>query len=244
MQKDKVSIVIDQGNTLTKVGVFNSEKIIKTFIFPIFTGSEWSQICKGYKISKVLFASVKESMPDFLISKDYFLHELTHQSNLPFKSNYKTMSTLGVDRIGNVAAIFSYQLFPALIIDIGSCITYDYVDSEKIFQGGAISPGINMRFKAMHEYTGKLPLVAFQEDLTFKIGTTTSESMISGVTEGIKGEINRYIEKFSPKTGELTIFLTGGDARFFDLEAKNHIFANSHLTLLGFNEILKLNAQA
>jgi len=166
---------------------------------------------------------------------------LSHQHHLPFEIVYETENTLGLDRIANISG--GIKLFPKtslLIIDTGSCITYDLVNAEGIFNGGAISPGLQMRFKSMNDYSGRLPRLTELSELDFPAASTQG-NLSSGVYHGILGEINHFIQISEQSLGEVKVLLTGGDAKFFELGIKSPIFANPKLTLEGLNEILSHN---
>lgn len=168
-------------------------------------------------------------------------HALSYMSKLPFKINYDTPKLLGLDRIANVAgAISENDGKPCLVIDIGTCITYDFIDSENNYHGGAISPGIKLRFKSMSDYTSRLPLLNKLESKEV-IGKSTTASLSSGVFYGILGEIHLFIEKAQQSFGDVVVVITGGDSFRFEEAIKYTTFANPKLTLQGLNEILKYN---
>ncbi len=167
--------------------------------------------------------------------------ELHSELKFPFKNNYGTPKTLGVDRIALVAA--AVNEFPnqnVLIIDAGSCITYDFISEELVYSGGAISPGIEMRYKAMNHFTSKLPLLNRQDEVNF-IGNSTANSMHSGVVNGVIGEIDYFVRLYKEKNGFLTVVLTGGDANFLANKLKIDIFAQPNFLLRGLNTILIYN---
>ncbi|MCW9037866.1 type III pantothenate kinase, partial [Altibacter sp.] len=167
--------------------------------------------------------------------------ELSHDAHLPYTNKYSTPTTLGVDRIALVSA--AARKFPkknVLVIDAGSCITYDFLSAENSYLGGAISPGIEMRYKAMHTFTAKLPLLDTSTPKKL-IGDSTATSMHSGVIHGVLHEIEGFIQAYSEKFSDLTIILTGGDTQFLRDSLKNDIFANSNFLLEGLNYILELN---
>jgi type III pantothenate kinase len=150
---------------------------------------------------------------------------------------YETPGTLGVDRLANAIACHQLSEGSALAIDLGTCIKYDFVDSEGTYQGGAISPGIELRYQAMHQFTGKLPLVIDRQIPSY-IGKNTMDAMRSGVMNGILEEIKGFIERYRAEYPDLTIFLTGGDHQYFDIGLKNGIFADENLTLKGLQIVL------
>ena len=157
---------------------------------------------------------------------------------------YKTPETLGVDRIAaSVGAKAIYKDTDLLVIDIGTCVTFDFINSKNEYLGGAIAPGFQMRFKALNYFTGKLPLVAFDKKQLKLIGNTTESSIISGVYNGMKNEIEGVINDYIIQYETLKVVVTGGDTNLFDLEPKNRIFADEFLVLKGLNEILNYNAE-
>lgn len=169
---------------------------------------------------------------------------LSFQTPLPFKILYQTPVSLGKDRIAAVAG--AYSLYPdrnILVIDAGTCITYDILTADGKYPGGAISPGIQMRFKAMHTFTGKLPLIE-PDDFYGLIGQTTHESMRSGVFNGVIAEITETIRLYKEKFDNLLVMMTGGDYQFLHNKLKISIFAAPDLVLLGLNEIFDYNDQS
>jgi len=168
--------------------------------------------------------------------------ELSHSLKLPITIDYKTPNTLGKDRIaGAVGAQSLFLKENILIIDAGTCITYDVVEANGTYIGGSISPGMLMRFKSLNNFTHKLPLVPYREfnELT---GKTTEESILSGVISGIAFEMHGFINGYLEKYSSLKIILTGGDAVYFEKTLKNDIFVNSNIVLIGLKEILNYNA--
>jgi type III pantothenate kinase len=150
---------------------------------------------------------------------------------------------LGRDRLANaVGAWYKNENQNSLIIDVGTCIKYDLVNAQGEYLGGAISPGISMRFEALNKFTANLPLLSKQKTAT-KYGDDTNSSIYKGVQEGIYHEINGFIQEYSDEFSRLTIFMTGGDAKFFDKPFICDIFADSDLTLFGLNKILTYNVQ-
>jgi len=166
---------------------------------------------------------------------------LSHTSKTPFKNSYATPDTLGADRIAVVvAAFYEYPRKNVLVIDAGTCITYDIINDYGEYLGGAISPGLQMRYKAMHNQTDALPLLRPNEILDF-VGNTTESSMHSGVINGTVQEVDGVIEQYKQRFKDLTVILTGGDAHFFAKRLKNSIFANSKFLLEGLNYLLEYN---
>ena len=154
---------------------------------------------------------------------------------------YKTPKTLGVDRIALAsAAIQKYPKKNVLVIDAGTCITFDFISKDKEYLGGAISPGIQMRYKALHNFTAKLPLLDSGE-LTSFIGFDTESSIHSGVLNGVCNELDGVINQYSKKFRDLTVVLTGGDTNFLAKQLKSVIFAHPNFVLEGLHTILNYN---
>lgn len=198
------------------------------------------------QLKKVILSSVKpsdEELKHFLAENfDQFL-ELDHQTKLPIENLYETPETLGKDRIA--AAVGANELFPdqnLLIIDAGTAITYDLVSEKNQFVGGNISPGLEMRFKALNHFTGKLPLVGHQDDFQ-PIGRNTTEAIRAGVQNGLIFEIAQTIDLFNRNYQNLQIIMTGGDSNFFERKLNYSIFVHFNLTLIGLNRILEHNAE-
>ena len=178
----------------------------------------------------------------FLKKQKNFI-ELNHNTKIPITNKYKTPETLGYDRLASV--IGAAKLYPKkniLVIDIGTCIKFNFINSKKEFLGGSISPGLSMRFKALHEFTAKLPLL----DLDFVndfVGNTTEQSIKSGVLYGIIGELRDMIKMYQKRFSNLVVVVTGGDELKFLFLLKLNIFAEPNLIATGLNEILKHNVK-
>lgn len=164
----------------------------------------------------------------------------TNELPLPLKNGYKSSATLGSDRMA--ASIGAFGLYPnknVLVIDAGTCIKYNFTDAANTYHGGAISPGLPMRLKAMHSFTGRLPLIEIDPDFNKLIGETTHESLLSGAINGCVFEIEGMIKAYQQLYSDLTILITGGDASFLANRLKNPIFAHPNLVLDGLNSVLK-----
>ncbi|GAB4297266.1 MAG: type III pantothenate kinase [Marinilabiliales bacterium] len=240
-----MNIVFDFGNTLTKVAVFEHNKLLSTFVFKNFSKKDLVDIIfKFPKIKNTIISCVsfydKEIFDSLKKRSDIFI-ELDNKTPLPIKNKYKTKKTLGKDRIA--AVVGAHLLFPLkniLVIDAGSAITYDFIDNVGVYHGGNISPGLSMRFKALNAFTENLPLCNSNEQYEF-MGDHTEGAIISGVQNGIIFEMDGYIQKFMQEYNEAQIILTGGDCLFFAKRLKNSIFVEPLLTLIGLNKILEYN---
>ncbi|SEA36781.1 type III pantothenate kinase [Bizionia paragorgiae] len=240
-----MNLIVDIGNTQTKLAVFEGGKIL----FRVQVESEnifkkIKEIQKKFKnISKAIVSSVgKTDLNDFeSLKKDLDLLILDHETPLPFKNLYRTPKTLGIDRIALVcASVEKYPNKNVLIIDAGTCITYDFINANNEYLGGAISPGLRMRYKAMYNQTAKLPLL-LPESSNSLIGDATDQAIHSGAYNGVVFEIDGFIEAYRKKNNDLTVILTGGDAKMLSKQLKSSIFANSNFLLEGLNFILQFN---
>ncbi|MGC6432249.1 MAG: type III pantothenate kinase [Jejuia sp.] len=241
-----MNLVIDVGNTLVKLAIFEDNSLIfKTVVKLSDTVNEVEYCITIFpQLNKAIVSSVGrlEKSQIKAIRKQIELLELTHKTKLPFKNKYDTPKTLGIDRIALVAAsVYHYPNVNALIIDAGTCITYDFVTDKNHYLGGAISPGIKMRYQAMHNFTANLPFLE-TEMPKHVIGASTNNSMHSGVVNGVVNEIDGFISSYLNQFPDLTVILTGGDADFLSEQLKSSIFANSNFLLEGLNFILKFNS--
>ena len=241
-----MNLCIDQGNSSTKVGVFEKNVLIEYFSFPVFGTNEIDKLLSTFNIDKAILSSVVLNN-ELIISEitkcvSFFL-ELTHETSIPVKNQYKTPETLGKDRLAAVVgAAFIKPNSDILVVDSGTAITFDFIDSNKIYFGGNISPGINLRLKALHQFTQKLPLVEVQgKKESPLLGNDTESALISGALQGVVFEIDGYIDALKIKYPQLSTFLTGGSTFYFDTKLKNAIFAERNLVLIGLNQILQYN---
>lgn len=240
-----MNLAIDVGNTLIKLGIFNSGEIKykKTCIKQDFLHT-LSEISEAFpNIESAIIASVGK-LTEHQLSKlqhRYRVFVLDHKTPLPFINRYATPQTLGMDRIALVsAACAHYANKNVLVIDAGTCITYDFLNSKNEYLGGAISPGVSMRYNALHTFTEKLPLLEANIPKQI-IGNSTSTAIHSGIVNGILWEIDGAIDTYRKKFNNLTVILTGGDTHFLRDNLKNDIFANSNFLLEGLNYILEYN---
>ncbi len=244
-----MNLVIDQGNTFTKIGVFDKGNMIYSDSSENLDKTLLADVQSKFRIDKFIISSVqknyiKEDVQLLLgINGKVDIHILNTESLLPIKLNYKTPQTLGKDRIA--AMVGAYVLYggnPILVIDAGTAITIDYVDEAGVFCGGNISPGIQTRFNALHQNTQKLPLLKMNPNSPF-LGLTTDEAICSGVQNGVIFEVETYVNHFNCLNSSAKIILTGGDAYFFAKNLKNPIFVNLNLVQSGLNTILEYNAE-
>jgi len=240
-----MNLIIDVGNTRVKLAIFKEDALVDKKTTTLESLLEaLSQIDLAYPSVRWAIVSSVGSLSEnqlATLKNRYDLVMLSHQTAVPFLNEYSTPKTLGVDRIALMsAAAIQYPKKNLLVIDAGSCITYDFLTDENKYLGGAISPGITMRYEALHTFTANLPLL--EADLPEKlIGDSTNSSIHVGVIGAILNEIQGFISSYKKKFGELTIILTGGDAHFLRDSLKNDIFANSNFLLEGLNYILEHN---
>lgn len=240
------TLVLDLGNTNQKAAIYNNAELQSIIIHPVLTPDVLDTFVAQHAPSKpfsCLMASVvpvESSLVDYLTA-NYQFAQLSSSMPLPLTLNYQTPETLGADRIAAATAIhYRSANQAALSIIAGSCIIYDLVDKNNVYQGGAISPGLEMRLKALNTFSKKLPLVPIQpfDELT---GATTQQSILAGVLNGIAFEIDGFIEQLKLKYPYLNVFVSGGDLNYFDKRLKNNIFAVPNLVLEGLNKILLFN---
>lgn len=236
---NKHHLVIDQGNTTTKIGIFHHNILIES---KRVNDHEWSVYFEQTQLPRSgIVATVREKLflpKEFQILETQLLR-VTNEHEFPIQIDYETPNTLGLDRIAN--AVGANLLFPKkniLAIDCGTCITSTFVQNG-ILCGGNISLGLGMRLKAIHHFTGKLPLLE-RTDLEGEIeliGKSTKASISSGIVIGATEEVDTLIQKYCSQFPDLVVILTGGDASFFANRLKSPIFAEPNLTLKGLNEI-------
>ncbi len=241
-----MNLIIDIGNTFAKLAVFNQKELQhkKTV--------ETKTVLEHVLHLKMKFPSLKQAIMSSVgsierseinaIGDIIELLVLDRNTPLPFLNHYKTPDTLGVDRMALVcAAVSEFPNKDALIIDAGTCITYDFITQKHEYLGGAISPGLRMRYKSLNNLTANLPLLK-SENPKHIIGRTTNEAIHSGVVFGIIKEIDGVIEAYMQEYSDLTVILTGGDAYFLSKQLKSSIFADSNFLLEGLNHILQFNS--
>ncbi|WP_432673270.1 type III pantothenate kinase [Flavobacterium sp. SM2513] len=232
-------LTIDVGNTRIKSAVFENNNLIDLFVFnKDELQKKVSIILKKYiEIDVLVVASVgKVGIGDFLFLQNRLKIEfITHEFQFPFRNKYQTPATLGIDRmILASGAVLQFPKQNRLVIDAGTCITYDFIDDDDNYLGGAISLGVSLRYKSLHNYTAKLPLLELKYPNNF-IGNSTPESLHSGVVNGLIYEIEGFINQYEAQYSKFTIILTGGDAEFLAKRLKNTIFANSNFLLESLN---------
>jgi type III pantothenate kinase len=236
-------IAIDVGNTRTKYAVFTESKLLATD--ELKEPADLIELITDFVINQAIVSSVRSlsDQEQKVLSGLKKVIELTAKTPVPITNNYGTPQTLGMDRLAAIAgASFLFPKQNVLVVDAGTCITFDFVDSKQIYYGGSISPGLAMKFKAMHTFTGKLPLVEqTKPDSTALIGRDTIECLKSGVFNGTLAEVDGLIAEYQKQYPDLITLVCGGDAAFFETNLKARIFAEPNLVLIGLNHILNYN---
>lgn len=235
------AITVDIGNTRIKAGIFEDGNLQSVFRYENMEGL--LLYCESLDAGMPMIVSSVTNYP--LVSLQQYFNRLiilNHQTPIPLHNRYQTPHTLGNDRLA--AVIGAYGLHTGkncLVIDAGTCIKYDFVSSDGYYDGGSIAPGVDMKFKSLHHYTEKLPLVHKTGRFTEK-GNNTEEALSSGVMYGTLAEMQGFIHYFSGMHPELITIVTGGDGPLFAGKLKGTIFAEPDLVLKGLFEILKYNA--
>ncbi|NHE55262.1 type III pantothenate kinase [Cyclobacterium plantarum] len=243
MEKNLRHWAIDIGNTRIKSGVFLNGKLLET---KSFTDLLSFQAYFRPKVGEqVIMVSVKwnenELKEIFNIPFLFF----DHNTPLPIFNAYASPGSLGLDRLAAVVGGRALKnKGPVLCIDLGTCITYDFLDGENKYQGGAISPGVSLRARSMHEFTARLPLVHLTTGENIPItGRDTVSCMQSGIFHGVAGEMSAYIRYYQEAFGQVYVFICGGDAEIFESLIKDHIFVIPNLVLYGLDRILTYNVE-
>ena len=239
-----MNLIVDIGNTSAKLAVFENGELKESVRCSNQTLDALPALCQKYTIRKGIVSSVvslTDEIRQVLDGQSFPIMVFNHQTPIPIRNLYKTPETLGMDRLAAVIGAYAMQpSHPILVIDAGTCITFDFIDELGNYHGGNISPGMDMRFKALHQFTSKLPEVNSEGDAPF-YGQSTETAIRSGVIRGIEFEISGYIERLKKNYSSLLVFLTGGNEFSFETNLKSGIFADGLLVLKGLNRILEYN---
>lgn len=233
----------DFGNTRLKCALFENKEMKELLVLDNHLPETIQKLMNDFKPTKSILASVIKHNPEIenILDRNTQFHKLGHTSKLPFTTPVGKPETIGADRLASVAA--AVDLFPNqhnLVIGLGSCITYNFVNRTNEFLGGSISPGMQMRFRSMHEQTALLPLVEPENQFPL-IGFDTKTNILSGVIMGISKEIDGIIDAYALKFNNFNVLLTGGDMGFFVPHLKNKIFADPYLIFKGLYAISEFN---
>ncbi len=233
----------DFGNTRLKCALFQDRELLEMVVLENGHPDTVQTLINSFQPDKSILASVINHDPEveIVLAASTLFHKLGHTSKIPFSTPVGKPETIGADRLAAVAA--AVDLFPKqhnLVIGLGTCITYNYVNPTHEFLGGSISPGMQMRFRSMHEYTALLPLVEAENNFPL-IGYDTKTNLLSGVILGMAKEIDGIIDAYALKFNNFNVLLTGGDMAFFVPHLKNKIFADPYLIYKGLYAISEFN---
>jgi type III pantothenate kinase len=243
-----MQLALDTGNTRTKAAVFEGRSILENIVLEADPVAHLQALLTKYPgINKAISSSVVKdnSAAEQWLAGKLQLITFDHTTPLPIRNLYESPETLGRDRIA--AAVGAWALYPnedLLIIDAGTAVKVDIVTAKGEYLGGSIGPGLQMRFQALHHFTGRLPLIEADKNYKSLTGKNTRESILNGVQNGMLYELQGFIDAYCSQYPNIRIILTGGDAPFFESQLKNRIFAIPELLMTGLNEIVLLNAEA
>ncbi|RUA23861.1 MAG: pantothenate kinase [Bacteroidetes bacterium] len=244
--QQNMRLILDFGNTFQKCAIFDDKELIVLKRFENIHLNDLKKLVSEYpKVKSAILSSVIDHDPEIIqwLKSSFVFIELNSTTPIPITNAYKTPETLGKDRLS--AAIGAASIFPnqnVLSIDTGTAIKFDMVTKEGKYLGGSISPGLYLRFKALHTFTDKLPLVSYN-NIHELIGNNTQSSILSGVMNGAIAEINGLITLYKQQFTHLKIVFTGGESIYFVKSIKSDIFVDSNLVVKGLNEILKFNEE-
>ncbi len=236
-----MNFVLDLGNTRAKAALFEGRTLTRSFLLESPAQDVKKIVAEHPDIKRSIISSVishTKEITNVLQNKTLSV-DFDSNTRLPFKITYSTPETLGKDRIAAVAgAMAMYPGKALLVIDAGTCMKYNFVNIKGEFEGGAISPGLDMRFRALNVFTDRLPHLSYEKDFSDVIGSSTKGSILSGVQQGLVFELEGYVKRFKDKNKEGIVVGTGGNLSFLEDGLKNGIFAAPELILNGLNEIL------
>lgn len=237
------TLCFDFGNTRKKVGIFQGSELLSTETMVDGEPGTVESLLLKFNPKKSILSSVinhDEEIERLLAGRTKF-HKLSFTSKLPITTPIGKPETIGADRLALAAA--AVKFFPRqhnLVIGLGSCITYNFINKYHEFMGGGIAPGLEMRLKAMHHFTAKLPLVQADNNVAL-IGYDTATNLLSGAVLGMAREIDGMIEAYNEKFINFNVHLTGGDIAYLAPHLKNKIFADPELIFKGLYAISEVN---
>jgi type III pantothenate kinase len=238
-----ITLCFDFGNTRKKVAVFHGSEIKEAITLPDDSVSVIRALIDNYHPQKTILSSVIDHDPaieELLASQSKF-HKLSHLTRVSFTTPVGKPETIGADRLAlTAAAVHYYPTSNNLVIGLGTCITYNFINKYHEFIGGGISPGLEMRLRSLNYYTAKLPLVKANSNVPL-MGYDTETNILSGVVLGMAKEIDGFIEAYRQKWGNFNVLLTGGDIVYLGALLKNKIFADPDLIFKGLYAISEVN---
>ena len=241
-----MNLIIEQGNSATKIAVFNHAEMVHYSVYKDFNMSDIICVLDQYPLSNGILSTVTDTnneLIDCLKNRLKCFFFFDERMRLPIDNHYQTPETLGKDRIA--AAVGAFCLQPGkniLVIDAGTAVTYEVVTAAGIYIGGNISPGMTTRFRALNRFTKHLPLVS-EKGYVPLIGSSTKKAILAGVVNGMVYEMDGFIYELRKKYPDIYVFLTGGHSFYFEKRLKNTIFAVLNLVLIGLNRILEYNVE-
>jgi type III pantothenate kinase len=240
-----MNLVIDQGNSLCKIGLFDVKNtLVHSVSCTEPSISFFETLFDEFQPNKGILSSVKTldaAVLSFLESHLIQFVQFDTQTPLPITNGYASPQTLGLDRLAAAVGAWSHKPgCPLLVIDMGTAITYDFVTADGVYIGGNIAPGLRTRLKSLNDYTDRLPLIEPAKSFPM-LGDTTESAIRGGVMQGILFETEGYISTLKAQHSNLFAFLTGGDLIFFVDKLKNGIFVHESLVLSGLNRILSFH---
>src|SRR5258705_5407132 len=229
------TLCLDFGNTRLKLAFFQNAKLIEVIVLENDGVEIIDSFLKRFEPQKTILSSVINHNPEIekLLAEKTKFHKLNHLSKLPFTTPVGKPETIGADRLAlAAAAVYFYPEKNNLVIGSGTCITYNFINKKNEFIGGSISPGLEMRLRALHDYTAKLPLIKADWNVPL-IGYDTKSNILSGVIIGMAKEIDGLIDAYAEKFGNFNSLLTGGDIAYVSPHLKNKILADPGLIFKG-----------
>jgi len=239
------TLCFDFGNTRLKIAFFQNAKLAEVIVIENDEIATITLILEKFDAKKTILSSVINHNPEIetLLAKKTKFHKLNHLSKLPFTTPVGKPETIGADRLAlAAAAVYFFPKQHNLVIGMGSCITYNFINADHEFLGGGISPGMEMRMKSLNQFTAKLPIVKPDGNLPL-VGYDTVTNILSGVVLGMAKEIDGFIDFYKERYGNFNVHLTGGDLVYLAPHLKNQIFADPELIFKGLYAISEVNNQ-
>ena len=239
------TLCFDFGNTRLKIAFFQNTKLVEVIVIENDKIATIGSILEKFDAQKTILSSVIDHNPeiDTLLAQKTKFHKLSHLSKLPFTTPVGKPETIGADRLAlAAAAVYFFPKQHNLVIGMGSCITYNFINADHEFLGGGISPGMEMRMKSLNQFTAKLPIVKPDGNVPL-VGYDTVTNILSGVVLGMTKEIDGFIDVYKERYGNFNVHLTGGDLVYLAPHLKNQIFADPELIFKGLYAISEVNNQ-
>ncbi len=238
-----MNLAVDIGNTRVKLASFEADQLVQKWNWPELEMKQFAEVFENQKFDYIVLSTVRDLGKDFDLSDYGKLIVLDHETLIPIKNLYKTPKTLGKDRLAAIIGAWSlFENQASLVIDSGTCVTYDFINKDGDYLGGNIAPGVELRYRAMDEFTANLPLVSRKETNSL-LGYDTESALVNGGLLGVIFEIDTYVRRLESIYGNINVIITGGDAEAFGDKLEKQIFVSPNLVLIGLNEIAKHDAK-